>query len=270
MKRQFSLLLSVLLLVTVLVSCGRTQLYESETAETTETTEIMETAETTSFVPTETTADIIPYRVESASPPPFPYYQEENAYLYFDWRRMCYKYVIVYHVYNRGTQPIIVYPYEFKVRWSNYYTSSSVTSSSFTPSYLFGGEDGYVTIEASIPATADECSISHSGTVAWRPAKQQVKLYDVRESRLVAYYDQSAFQGISIEAALEDESVSRVLQLNLTIFDKEGIPLRSFSGGGTPSNGTLLFSFPILFAIDRKDIASYEISVSDMCWESVP
>lgn len=49
MKRQFSLLLSVLLLVTVLVSCGRTQLYESETAETTETTEIMETAETTAI-----------------------------------------------------------------------------------------------------------------------------------------------------------------------------------------------------------------------------
>lgn len=136
--------------------------------------------------------------------------------------------------------------------------------------YLFGSEDGYVTIEASIPLTADECSISHSGTVAWRPAKQQVKFYDVRESRLAAYYDQSAFQGISIEAVLEDESVSRVLQLNLTIFDKEGIPLRSFSGGGTPSNGTLLFSFPILFAINRKDIASYEISVSDMCWESVP
>lgn len=86
----------------------------------------------------------------------------------------------------------------------------------------------------------------------------------------MAYYDQSTFQGISIEVALEDESVSRVLQLNLTIFDKEGTPLRSFSGGGTPSNGTFLFSFPILFAIDRKDIASYEISVSDMCWESVP
>lgn len=129
MKRQLALLLSIFL-VTVLASCGRTQLYESETAETTETTE------TISFIPTETTADIIPYRIESAPPPPFPYYQKENAYLYFDWRRMCYKYVIVYHVYNRGTQPIIVYPYEFKVRWSNYNTSGSVTSSSFTPSLL--------------------------------------------------------------------------------------------------------------------------------------
>ncbi|MBS6447309.1 MAG: hypothetical protein KH382_06935 [Clostridiales bacterium] len=260
MKRQFSLLLSVLLLVTVLASCGRTQLYESETAET------------TSFVPTETTADIIPYRIESAPPPPFPYYQEENAYLYFDWRRMCHKYVVVYHVYNRGTQPIIVYPYEFKVRWSEDNKSGNLTSSSFTPSYLFGGEDGYVTIEALFPSetVSKKSNISYSGTVAWRPAKQQVKLYDVRESRLVACYDRSTFQGISIEVALEDESVSRVLQLNLTIFDKEGIPLRSFSGSGTALSGSLLFFFPLYREIDRKDIASYEISVSDMCWESVP
>lgn len=67
MKRQLALLLSVFLLVTVLPSCGRTQLYESETAET------------TSFVPTETTADIIPYRIESAPPPPFPYYSRRKC-----------------------------------------------------------------------------------------------------------------------------------------------------------------------------------------------
>jgi|GEM_PF-5272390 lipoprotein len=268
MKRQLALLLSVFLLVTVLASCGRTQPYEPETAETTETTEIMET---TSFIPTETTADIIPYRVESAPPPPFPYYQEENAYLCYDYMQNRYKYVIIYHVYNRGTQPIIVYPYEFKVRWSEDNKSGNVTSS-FTPAYLFGGEDGYVTIEALFPSetVSKKSNISYSGTVAWRPAKQQVKLYAVGESRLEACYDRSTFQGISIEAALEDESVSRVLQLNLTIFDKEGIPLRSFSGSGTALSGSLLFFFPLYREIDRKDIASYEISVSDMCWESIP
>lgn len=268
MKRQFALLLSVLLVVIVLASCGRTPPYESELAETANTTE------TTSYVPIETTADIIPYRTESAPPPPFPYYQEENAYLCDDFcskYNFCSKYIVIYHVYNTGTQPIIVYPYEFKVRWSDYGKSGSATISS-TPSYLFGGEDGYVTIEVLFPElVSNDCSISYSGTVAWKPAKKQVKLYDVKESCLEARYDDSSvFQGILITAKLEDESVSNVLQLNLTIFDKEGIPLRTFSGSGTASSGSLQFFFPLFFGINRQDIASYEISVSDMCREIVP
>lgn len=65
-----------------------------------------------------------------------------------------------------------------------------------------------------------------------------------------------------IEATLADESISRVVQLNLTIFDKEGIPLRSFSGSGTALEGTLRFFFCLPRKINGQDIASYEISVS--------
>lgn len=282
MKKFACFPILVIFLLSFLVACVEPSPLESETTilssipKSTSSSASAETTETSA--PTETASEekIIPLRVNPNEPLPVPYYKEISSYMYVDASGQS-KFAVLYQVYNSGSVPIVVYPYEFHLKATEdnetFYTSSI---HSFIPSYIFGGETGYVSVETEMLLYPEhEDDIQYSCTIAWKKAELPAVRYPIGKSLMKpVYYESGAFKGVSLQIVLENAPPPNLLQVNMTLFDKEGTPLGTFfSYAKAPSvtSCELKTFFPVpRNAIPLEEIASYEVVISNLCEEVVP
>ena len=173
---------------------------------------------------------------------------------------------IVARVYNAENYPVFVDGASLSVDYGKNKTSGAVQITSF---YIMPKQTGFVVLKASrADGKLDPDKVDYTFSVRTLRAQKKPKQYTIVNSSATLEYEGNSVNSISFVIELPPDLDTRLLQANITFFNKEGRAVDAFTKKAMETDGKLSFTYiPQAGTLSQSDIHSYAITLTSQCNE---
>ena len=277
--RSCKALLLFCLLLSMLVSCTAKPASSDTPSEPLGT---LPPAKTTESTPAETTAQT----TEETTVPPDPNAPSTYALTYLNkahppitspaveslqWRNgdgTKRYFTIVSRIYNDGNEPIVVGQPDIFVEAGN---KRGGLVKRTTPYYLMPYQTGFVVVQSEIDAETNVKleKVKYTYDIPTKEAQTEPVLYEVESATASAEHRRSLITGIDFHIIMRDPPETRFVQVNVVLYNKDGIAVDAFSQKITQRDGKIKITHYPDMSVGIDDVASFSVSLTSQCNETV-
>ncbi len=274
--KHFKPVLALCLLVSMLASCATTPSSSDTSADSLGTLPHTETTESTASETTAQTTEETTVSTDPNAPKTYALTYLSKTYQpitspaveNLQWRNgdgTKRYFTIVSRIYNDSNEPIVVSQPDIFVEVGN--KRGSLVKKTM-PYYLMPYQTGFVVVQSEIDADINKLErVKYTYDIHTKEAQNAPVQYEVESATANAEHRTSLITGIDFHIIMRDPPETRFVQVNVVLYNKDGVAVDAFSQKITHTNGKIKITHYPDMSVGVDDVASFSVALTSQCNE---